>query len=160
MGRSMMETIMGALVLVVAALFVLFVYDQRMVSASDGYPIIAAFSDVSGIAAGSEVRVGGIKVGTVSGMHLEEDTYRSVVEMSVRNNVKLPTDSTAAIVSESLLGGKYIKLEPGANEDMLGEGGEIRYTQSSVNLEEVIGKFMFSGGGVENGAAEPHTTLD
>lgn len=150
MGRSLLETVMGAVVLGVALFFAFFVYDQRTVSTADGYAVNAAFSDVSGVSPGSEVRLGGIKVGTVTSMHLENETYRPMLGMHVRNNVKLPMDTSAAIVSESLLGGKYVKLEPGADDRMLEAGGEIRYTQSSVNLEEMIGKFVFSGGGVDD----------
>lgn len=154
MGKNLIETIMGAVVLVVAVLFVMFVYDQRTVSAGDGYQLRAAFDDVSGIGTGSEVRIGGIKVGTVVKLSLQDDTYRPMLAMQVRKGVKLPTDSSAAIVSESLLGGKYVSLQPGADDAMLATGDEIRYTQSAVNLEEMIGKFMFSGGGVESGDAK------
>lgn len=149
MNRSLIETVMGAVVLLVAALFVMFVYEKRTVSAGDGYDVVASFDNVAGIAAGSDVRIGGIKVGTITSMVLDEDTYRAKVSMRLKPNVKLPDDSSASIVSEGLLGGKYVQLVPGADDRMLQQGDEIRYTQSAVNLEEMIGKFMFSGGGVE-----------
>lgn len=154
MGRNLIETVMGAVVLVVAALFVAFIYDQRTVSASDGYPLKAKFDNVAGISSGSEVRIGGIKIGTVTSMDLEKETYRPVVSLQLKNTVKVPTDSSAAIVSEGLLGGKYVEIQPGAEEGMLKNGEEILFTQSSVNLEQMIGKFMFSGGGVENDGEE------
>lgn len=149
MNRSLIETVMGAVVLLVAALFVMFVYEKRTVATGDGYDVVAAFDNVAGIAAGSDVRIGGIKVGTITSMALDEETYRAQVNMRLKPNVKLPDDSSASIVSEGLLGGKYVQLVPGADDRMLEQGGEIRYTQSSVNLEEMIGKFMFSGGGVD-----------
>lgn len=157
MNRSLIETIMGAVVLVVAALFVVFVYEKRTVSGGDGYDVVAFFDNVAGISAGSDVRVGGIKVGTITSMRLHDETYRAQVSMRIRDSVKLPDDSSASIVSEGLLGGKYVQLMPGADDRMLGQGDEIRYTQSSVNLEEMIGKFMFSGGGVEGASDKPDT---
>jgi phospholipid/cholesterol/gamma-HCH transport system substrate-binding protein len=151
MNRSLIETVMGAVVLVVAALFVMFVYDQRTISSGDGYDVYASFDNISGVGAGSDVRIGGIKVGTITSLTLDPQTYRAQVNMRLKSDVKLPDDSTAAIVSEGLLGGKFVQLVPGADDAMLAQGSEIRYTQSSVNLEEMIGKFMFSGGGVDEG---------
>lgn len=156
MNRNLIETVMGAVVLLVAGLFVMFVYEKRTVAGGEGYDVYALFDNVAGIAAGSDVRIGGIKVGTITSMELNADTYRAQVNMRLRDKVKVPDDSSASIVSEGLLGGKYVQLVPGADERMLENGGEIRYTQSSVNLEEMIGKFMFSGGGVD-GAAEDAT---
>lgn len=155
MGRSLIETIMGAVVLALAGLFILFVYEQRNVSTGEGYQVNAKFEDVSGIAAGSDVRIGGIKVGKVIALALEQNTYRPVVSLHLKPDVQLPVDSSAAIVSESLLGGKYVELSPGGMDEMLRPGGEITITASSVNLEQMIGKFMFSGGGVGQGGKDP-----
>lgn len=155
MNRNMVETVMGAVVLLTAALFVMFVYEKRTVNAGEGYDVQASFDNVSGIAAGSDVRIGGIKVGTVTSLALNEETYRPLLSLRLKPTIKLPEDSSAAIVSESLLGGKFIQLSPGADDKMLEEGGEIRFTQSAVNLEEMIGKFMFSGGGVEDEDKKP-----
>lgn len=153
MNRSLIETVMGAVVLIVAALFVMFVYDQRNVAKGDGYDVTARFDNVTGIAAGSDVRIGGIKVGTITAMEIDPATYRATVSMRLKPEIQVPDDSSASIVSEGLLGGKFVQLVPGADDRMLEQGGEILYTQSSVNLEEMIGKFMFSGGGVEGGTA-------
>lgn len=162
MNRSLIETVMGAVVLVVAVMFVMFVYDKRSVTKGEGYDVVAAFDNASGIAAGSDVRIGGIKVGTITDMKLDSKTYRANVNMRLKPDVKVPDDSSASIVSEGLLGGKFVQLVPGADDAMLDNGGEIRFTQSSVNLEEMIGKFMFSGGGVEGAgaAAEGESFLD
>lgn len=149
MNRNLIETVMGAVVLVIAAVFVMFVYEKRTVGGGEGYDVYAQFDNVAGIAAGSDVRVGGIKIGTITSMVLDEENYRARVNMRLRSSVKIPDDTSASIVSEGLLGGKYVQLVPGADDRMLGGGDEIRYTQSSVNLEEMIGKFMFSGGGVD-----------
>ena len=103
----------------------------------------AAFNRVDGIANGSDVRIGGIKVGTVIERTLEPETYRAVLRMSIDETVELPLDTTAAVVSDGLLGGKFIDLQPGAEETLIADGGRIAYTQSSLLLEELIGKFAF-----------------
>ena len=143
MSRSLVETLLGAAVLAVAVGFIVFAYTRSGVATVSGYEVSAAFSRVDGIANGSDVRIGGIKVGTVSGRELEPETYRAVLRMSIDETVQLPTDSTAAVVSDGLLGGKFIDLQPGAEEALLADGGRISYTQSSLLLEELIGKFAF-----------------
>lgn len=149
MGRSLIETVMGAVVLAVAAFFLMFVYDQRSVASNGGYEVLAKFENVAGIAAGSDVRIGGLKVGTVASAALDEKTYQPILSLSLKEDVQLPEDTSAAVVSEGLLGNKYIELAPGGMEEMLKPGDSIAVTASSVNLEQMIGKFMFSGGGVD-----------
>lgn len=149
MGRNLIETIMGAVVLIVAAGFLLFAYERSAVKTVEGYQLQARFSDVSGIGLGSDIRIGGLKIGSVNDLLLDEKTYQATIIMQIRDDIKLPKDSSAAIVSSGLLGDKYIKLEPGGADKMLEENDVIRFTQSSVSFEEMIGKFVFSGGGVE-----------
>lgn len=143
MSRSLVETLLGAVVLAVAIGFIVFAYTRSGVATVSGYEVSAAFSRVDGITNGSDVRIGGIKVGSVIGRELEPETYRAVLRMSIDETVALPTDSTAAVVSEGLIGGKFIDLQPGAEEELIGDGGRIHYTQSSLLLEELIGKFAF-----------------
>lgn len=150
MEKNILETLMGAVVLIVAAAFLYFAYEGSQMRVESGYTVSARFSDASGISLGSDVRVGGIKVGVVSGMSLDPKTYDAVINMQIRQSTAMPKDSSASIVSSGLLGEKYIQLTPGGDEKMLAEGGKIEFTQSAVNLEELIGKFMFSGGGVDN----------
>ena len=94
---------------------------------------------------GGDVRLSGIKVGKVLSQELDPQTYRAQVTFSVRNGIELPSDSSAAIVSSGLLGGKYLSLVPGGDDRVLTDGGEITLTQSSVNLEDLIGRYIFSG---------------
>ena len=143
MSRSLVETLLGAVVLAVAIGFIVFAYTRSGVATVSGYEVSAAFSRVDGITNGSDVRIGGIKVGSVIGRELEPETYRAVLRMSIDETVALPTDSTAAVVSEGLIGGKFIDLQPGAEEELIADGGRIHYTQSSLLLEELIGKFAF-----------------
>lgn len=151
MKKNLLETLMGAIVLIVAGVFLVFAYEGSQLKVEAGYGVSAKFTNATGIALGSDIRVGGIKVGVVSGMELDTETYEAIVKMQIRQNTKLPKDSSAAIASAGLLGEKFIQLTPGSDEKMLADGGKIQFTQSSVSLEELIGKFMFSGGGVDKG---------
>ncbi len=146
MKRNVVETLVGALVLLIAGGFAFFAYNNAGIAHSgDSYTVIAKFERADGVKSGSDVRVGGVKVGVVNNTTLDTKTYQAHIEMAIDNNVKLPSDSSAQIVSDGLLGGKYIAIVPGAEEDMLKAGGEIIYTQSSVNLETLIGKMIFGG---------------
>ncbi len=150
MNRNLIETVMGAVVLIIAAGFLYSAYKGRNISAvSDGYEVSAMFENVSGIEIGSDVRLGGVKIGVVKSMGLDEKRYQAVLSMIIKESVAIPADSTAAIIGDGLLGSKFVAVEPGADDAMLKDGGSIEFTQSSVSLEELIGKFVFSGGGVD-----------
>jgi len=151
MANNIIETVMGAVVLTVAGGFLYFAYNNSNVKQVDGYELKADFSSVSGVGIGSDVRIGGIKVGVIESLDLDPKTYEAVLVLRIKEEVKLPKDSSAAIQSSSLLGEKFVTIDPGGDEEMLKDGDAIVYTQASVNLEEMIGKFVFSGGGVEGG---------
>lgn len=155
MNRNMIETVMGAVVLIVAVGVLIFAYENSSKKPTEGYSISANFESATGIAEGSDVRVGGIKVGTVADMQLDPKTYQAVLTMQIRSAVTLPDDSSAAIVSDGLLGSKFIAIEPGGSDTILAQGGKISFTQPSVSLETLIGKFMFSGGGVDGDPKKP-----
>ena len=145
MGGNLVETMIGAVVLVVAGVFLVFAYGRADVGAIAGYEVFAKFERVDGLSAGSDVRMSGIKIGTVIEQTLDSADYLAVVRLSIDPNIKLPEDSSAEIVSDGLLGTKYMSLVPGGADEIIDAGGEIRFTQSSVSLEQLIGKFMFSG---------------
>lgn len=149
MQKNIVETLVGAVILIIAAVFFIFAYNGSGMRMESGYIIKANFSNAAGIALGSDVRIGGIKIGTVSDLSLDSNTYEAVVSMQIRDKTKLPKDSSAAIASSGLLGEKFIQITPGGDDKMLANGDKIEFTQSAVNLEEMIGKFMFSGGGVD-----------
>ncbi len=149
MANNAIETVMGAVVLAVAGSFLYFAYSNSNVKHVEGYAVSAAFSNISGIAPGSSVRVGGIKIGTVEGLTLDPKTYQAVATMRIGNDVKLPKDSSASVQSAGLLGEKFLAVEPGGEDKNLADGDKIAFTQPSVSLEEMIGKFVFSGGGAD-----------
>lgn len=147
MNRNVIETVMGAVVLVIAALFLVFAYSTAQVHAVSGYNVLAKFSKIDGIRAGGDVRVSGIKVGSIVAEGLDPKTYEAEVTLSIDPAVKLPTDSVASIVSSGLLGDKYIAILPGAADEMIKPGGRINFTQAPVSLEDMIGQYIFSQGG-------------
>ena len=144
MNRNLIETVMGAVVLVVAALFIVFAYSKAEVGAVEGYEIQAKFDRVDGILAGSDVRMSGIKIGTVTASSLDPKTYFAQVKMNIRSDVKIPDDTSIAVSSDGLLGEKFLALSPGGSDDMLEPGGEITTTQGSIDLMGLVGQMIFS----------------
>ena len=134
MGRSLVETVMGAVVLVVAMGFVVFAYDMAQVKTISGYEIKTAFAKVGGLNKGAEVRISGIKIGSVASLELDTQTYDAIATLSIRPDVKLPIDSVASIASAGMLGDKYIRLEPGNSEEMIAEGSMIEKTKDYRSL--------------------------
>ena len=160
MKRSVVETVLGAVVLLVAVVFLSFSYTTANVGSANGYELMADFSNIGGLKIGDEVQISGVKVGQVVGVILDPERYLARVTMDVNSSLKLPEDTVALISSQSLLGGKYLSLEPGAAEDMLKAGDVIQYTQAPQNLEQLLGQFIFSMQGKdkpgEEGAAPKH----
>jgi phospholipid/cholesterol/gamma-HCH transport system substrate-binding protein len=157
MKRNAIETMMGAVVLLVAATFLAFAYSSSNVAQVEGYELLARFNRVDGITPGTEVRLSGIKVGSVLSTHLDPKTYLAELRMSILNDVTLPTDSTARILSDGLLGNPYVALEPGANDEMIPPGGEILKTQDPLNLVDLIGRFIFSSTGANGSSSSSNS---
>jgi len=144
MKTNLLEVVIGAVVLVVCAVFVIFAYSSSRWKPVQGYEIIAKFDRIDGLMQGSDVCLSGVKVGTIKEITLDPETYMAVVHIVLPSHVTLPKDSSAEITSFGLLGGKFLALVPGGEEDIIPAGGEITHTQAAVNLESLIGKFIFS----------------
>jgi phospholipid/cholesterol/gamma-HCH transport system substrate-binding protein len=142
--RNPAEVMTGAVVLLVAAGFLGYAIASTGRSGGSGYPISARFSSIDGLGEGSDVRLAGVKVGSVAATSIDPKTYQAVVTMQVEPSVQLPKDTSAAVTSDGLLGGKYIALSPGGDDAMIPSGGAITVTQGSVSLEQLLGKFIFS----------------
>lgn len=138
---------MGALVLLVAGVFVFYAFTKSDRGAPAGYEVVARFDRIDGLKRGVDVTVSGVKVGAVTGFELDRKTYQAVVRMMVSAGLDLPIDTHAKVVSESLLGGMVIILEPGSDKTLIKAGGEIDKTQGAIPLSELIAKFMFGGTG-------------
>jgi phospholipid/cholesterol/gamma-HCH transport system substrate-binding protein len=143
MQRHALETIIGVGVLCIAVLFVWFAYRTADVGVAPGYTVGAVFAKVGGLAVGNDVRISGIKVGTVTERYLDPRTYEAVVKMTVDHGIRLPVDTVAAVGSEGVLGGRFIELEPGQAADFIPADGEIRETRSYRSLEDQVGEIIF-----------------
>lgn len=145
---NLVEALIGLIVLVVGAWFVVFAYNRTEGGAGDGgYAVTARFPNASGVAVGTDVRVSGLKIGTVTESKLDPQTYQALLTLELDPAVKLPLDSSAAITSEGILGGNYIALAPGGDTEMLKAGDEITDTQGSVDLMSLIGSVVNRTGG-------------
>ena len=145
MNRGLIETLMGAVVLLVAGVFIVLAYGATDIGG--GYQLKADFNRATGVNVGSDVRLSGIKVGRVAALSLDPETYLARVTISVDPAVQVPSDSSLAIASEGLLGGTYLDLSPGGDEVMLRPGEQIQFTQDAVDLVQLLGKAIFSNDG-------------
>ncbi len=145
-NNSAVETLIGAAVIAIAVAFLTFAYSSTGAGSISGYNVIAKFNRADGVNIGTDVRLSGIKVGTVSRMALDPMTYNAVLTLSLESNVKLPDDSSARVTSEGLLGNQYISIEPGGSQMPIAAGGEIENTQGSVDLIGLVSKAMFGAG--------------
>ena len=147
MNGNLFEALIGAVVLVVAGVFLVFAFASTDIGTVQGYQVVARFDRVDGLNIGSDVRLSGIKVGTVTSQELDHETFLAVVLMNIDPEVKLPKDSSAQIVTDGLLGGKFMAIVPGGDPDYIEPGGEITFTQSPIILENLIGQLIFGAGG-------------
>ena len=144
MRRNVIETVLGAVVLLVAGFFLAFAYKSADLRKVEGYSLTANFNSIGGLQNGADIRISGVKVGSVAGLTLDPATYLAVVHLTIDPKIKLPRDTIALVASESLLGGKYLSLEPGGDPDILKPGARIEYTQSTPGFEQLLGQVIFS----------------
>ena len=144
MNGNAVETLIGAVVLAVAGAFLFFAYSSAGVGRETGYQLKAAFDRVDGLNVGSDVRLSGIKVGSVVSAALDPQTFRAEVTFTVHENIKLPDDSAAKIASQGLLGAYYLQLDPGGSDTNLAPGATVKLTQGAVDLMGLIGQAVFS----------------
>ena len=138
MQRNTLETVMGAIVLAAAAGFVTLAYEAADIQGNGGYEIIAEFGSTGGLSTGDDVRISGIKVG------LDPVTYSARIAMAIAPDVQIPADTSARITAASLLGGNYLELMPGADDEMLTSGAVIYDTRDPVSIADLLGKMVFS----------------
>lgn len=150
MRTNIIEAAMGAIVLIIASYFLVFAYTSSRGGSYSGYPLIAKFDRIDGLLVGNDARISGVKVGSIASIDIDPKTFLARVVFTVRKDLNLPIDTVAEIVSESLMGGKYIALVPGGDKKILAPGEKITYTQSSVSFETLIGKYLFSGKSAED----------
>ena len=142
--RNAIEVAVGAAVLLVAAGFLAYAVAHSGRSARGGSTLTAKFDHIDGLAVGADVRMAGVRVGSVTAAAIDPKSYLAVVTLTVQDGLELPRDSSAEVTSDGLLGGKYLSLTPGGDVAILQPGQAITITQSSVSLEQLLGKFIFS----------------
>jgi phospholipid/cholesterol/gamma-HCH transport system substrate-binding protein len=140
-----LETIVGAAVIALAVGFFLYASKTSGVGggSSTGYKVIAEFDNAEGINIGTDVRLAGIKIGTVTGQSLNAENYMARLELTLDPKVALSDDTAAKVTSEGLLGSKFISMEPGGSETKLAEGSMMTLTQGAVDIWSLISSAMF-----------------
>ena len=156
MKNSTVETLIGAAVIVIAFGFFIFAYNTSdEVNKAGGYQLTAEFDNIEGVNIGTDIRMAGIKIGTVTAQSLNPENYQALVTMSISPTVKLTDDTSAKVTSEGLLGSKFIALEAGGSDTQLAEGGVIAYTQGAVDIWSLISQAMFDKSGAKAPETEP-----
>ena len=144
--RSVAEIATGAVILLLAAGFLGYALINTGRDSTGGLHFTAQFDNIGGIASGSDIRVAGVKVGSVSSVTIDPRTFQAILGLTVRPDLKLPTDTSAVISTGGLLGGQFVTLSPGGAAKDLQDGGVVTLTQSATNLEDLLGKFIFNVG--------------
>jgi len=147
MQNNVVETLIGAVVVIVAAVFLYFTYTATSSGSVSGYEIKARFAAVDGVNVGTDVRLHGIKVGSVSSLILDPKSYMAVATLAIKNGIEIPDDSSAKITSSGILGSSYISISPGGSDTMLAANGELNDTQGAVDLMGLVGRYINSGAG-------------
>lgn len=147
MQNNTFETLMGAIVIVVAAGFLYFAYTSTSVGSLGGYELNARFASADGIATGTDVRLHGVKVGRVASLELDPKSYAVNAAISVRSDIRIPDDSSIKVTSAGIMGSSYLAIQPGGSDKMLSPGGEITNTQGSIDLMGLIGRAMYGNAG-------------
>ncbi|MDE2148827.1 MAG: outer membrane lipid asymmetry maintenance protein MlaD [Gammaproteobacteria bacterium] len=146
MQSRVLEILVGFFVVLgVAAIFVLTyrVASLNTMGTSGTYTVTAKFDDIGSLAPGASVKLAGVRIGQVTGIRIDAQSFEAVVSMAIDNQYdNIPTDSSAKILTQGLLGSQYVGLEPGGAEDSLKNGSRILLTQSAFVLENVLGQFL------------------
>lgn len=147
MREDRTETIVGAAVLAAALGFGIFAAKSAGIgTGSDAYDLTASFRSAEGITTGTDVRLAGVKIGQISDMSLNPDTFRADVVLSFADGVAIPDDSAVAIASEGILGGNFVEIVPGGSLDNFAPGDEIEDTQGAISLISLLLKFVSGEG--------------
>ncbi|SLN76028.1 outer membrane lipid asymmetry maintenance protein MlaD [Roseisalinus antarcticus] len=147
MRENPTEVIAGGAVLAFALAFLFYMTQATgLTTRSDGYELVANFRSAEGISVGTDVRMAGVKVGTVTSLDLNLDTYRADMTISVRDGVLVPDDSSLAVASEGLLGGSFMEIVPGGSFDYFAEGAMFEDTQGAVSLITLLLRYVGGSG--------------
>ena len=147
MASSVTEVLVGGVVLAGAVAFGAYAVTSTGYTLSQqGYPLTASFRSPEGVSVGSDVRLAGVKVGSVTGIALDPETYRAEMSLTLQDQVKIPDDSAIVVTSEGLLGGNFVEISPGGSAFFYEPGAEILDTQGSVSLMSLLLKYVAGDG--------------
>ena len=149
MKSNTFEAIVGAVVILLAVVFLFVGFSSMKLKKDNNYNLSALFNRIDGIKLGSDIRMSGIKIGTVTKQELDNSTFEAKVFMSIDSKISIPDDSSAKITTDGLLGGNYISIEPGGSDIYLSNNEEIFFTQGAVDLIGLVGEALFSVEGKE-----------
>lgn len=153
MRENWTEVVTGAAVLAGAAAFLFYMLQSTgFATGGVSYPLTASFRSAEGVSVGTDVRMAGVKVGSVTAMKLDPTTFRALTTLAMAEAVPVPDDSTAVISSEGLLGGNFVEIMPGGSLSNYAPGAEVRDTQGAVSLVTLLMKFA---GGAASGGSTP-----
>ena len=159
--ENYVEALIGLAVVALAIWFTFFAWGRTGGgAASDGIAVTALFPSAAGVTVGTDVRVAGMKIGTVSAERLDPKSYQAEVTLSLNPSVKIPADSSAAIASEGLLGATYISMTPGGDPTPLKNGDMIVDTQGALDLMSIIGSFVNRSGSTATGGSTGAASAD
>ena len=147
MKKYAMETSVGIFVLagLLCVAYLTVKLGKLDVIGGDGYQVTAKFRDVTGLKSGAYVEMAGVRIGRVSGISLDSKDHAALVGLTLDKDIRLTDDAIASIKTSGLIGDKFVKISPGGSDDPLRPGGMIVETESSVDLGDLIGKYVFGG---------------
>jgi phospholipid/cholesterol/gamma-HCH transport system substrate-binding protein len=143
--NNIAETIVGAAVVAVALAFLAFAYYRTGTGSLSGYELNAKLAKVDGLGVGTDVRLAGIKIGSVTDLTLDPKTYLATVHMSIRDDIKIPADSSVLVTSAGLLGSQYLSITPGGDDKMMAAGAYFENAQGSIDVMNLVGRFATGG---------------
>jgi phospholipid/cholesterol/gamma-HCH transport system substrate-binding protein len=153
--NNTVETIIGAIVVAVAVAFVYFAWQSTSAGSLNSYELQADLARVDGLSVGTDVRLSGVKVGTISNLSLKPN-YLVNVRMRIASNIQIPTDSSLVVTSSGVLGSSYLSIAPGGDDTMMKNGDKFGHAQGSVDLMGLVGRFINGGGqGQQGGQQKP-----
>lgn len=147
MKTSKIETLVGAFVLVgigAIAYLALRIGGGALIG-SDTYVVHARFGNVAGVNAGANVVISGVTVGRVEAVRLNPENFSAIVDLELRDDVKLPVDSIVSVKTAGLIGDKYLAVQPGADTELIAAGGTLTETESTVDIESLVSRIAFGG---------------
>ncbi len=153
--NNIAETIIGAIVVAVAIGFLVFTYNRTGSGSLSGYEVNARLPKVDGLGIGTDVRLAGIKIGTVTDLTLDPKTYLVTVHMNVREDIKIPTDSSVMVTSSGFLGSQYLSITPGGDNKMMASGAFFESAQGSIDVMGLVNRFATGGGATSSQPAAP-----